>query len=504
MHSFRHPFATITSTAAVISLLSSCVLFSPNRLDNWSSPEEVESGKAKFLSDTTTLEQQAEIYTASSSLAPSSSSSSSSSHYSSSETPVVTTEASSETATSSDEPLPPPPQRQIRIALGDPSNTVPIILPAGSRWWIGGANQEPNESISPISNRAIEQEIQIIACERKMLCLTSPSLGKITLAETVRIAPPPEQWLTVKGKKHRGELLLKRSEKSVQPIIQLQLEDYLRGVVPLEIGKLDTTRFEALKAQAVAARTYTIRHLGQRASAGFDLFDDTRDQVYGGISAEDSLVTRAIQETAGLVMTWNGEPIESYYHSTCGGMTASLHEVWGKEKLPYLSSQPDLNSNGQPWCAGSAYLNWEFHWSWEQLDQMARNYLSTARPNPEISVQRVERLQVLSYFPDGRVNQLELIGEKGKRTIISGDKTRWLLRDPAQPQKILPSARFKLEAWGTKGVTAKGSGYGHGIGLCQMGARERARQGETFREILSAYYPGTVIETWKDETASTP
>src|SRR5690606_24745040 len=121
------------------------------------------------------------------------------------------------------------------------------------------------------------------------------------------------------------------------------MENYLLGVVPFEIGRVGPDLVEASKAQAVAARTYAIRYLGRRDSLGFDVFATVEDQVYGGAEGEHEPVSVAVRETAGQILTYGREPIEAFYHSTCGGVTAAIEEVWDEPPRPYLRSVIDVN-----------------------------------------------------------------------------------------------------------------------------------------------------------------
>ena len=126
-----------------------------------------------------------------------------------------------------------------------------------------------------------------------------------------------------------GMVLFKAEKGKVTAINAVDVEDYLRGVVPYEIGKLDSSRIEALKAQAVAARTYAYKHFGSRESLGFEVYADTKDQVYKGLESATPLTDNAVKATRGIVMTYGGDFIIAYYHSTCGGKTETM-ATWGR------------------------------------------------------------------------------------------------------------------------------------------------------------------------------
>ncbi|MDW7761428.1 MAG: SpoIID/LytB domain-containing protein [Acidobacteriota bacterium] len=159
-------------------------------------------------------------------------------------------------------------------------------------------------------------------------------------AETVLYFVPshPESFLSYNGRSYRGLFILRGTRKGVVLVNLLNLEDYLKGVVPGELSPYQFGKIEALKAQAVAARTYAMKNLGQYRDLGYDLVDTPRSQLYGGMSAEHPLSTRAVEETAGEVILHRGELINALYTSTCGGMTEDVENVFSGSPSPYLKS----------------------------------------------------------------------------------------------------------------------------------------------------------------------
>jgi stage II sporulation protein D len=164
---------------------------------------------------------------------------------------------------------------------------------------------------------------------------TSPLLDSrapVTFAPTDASAP-----LRFNEKPYRGRLeVFTNLNGSLTVVNVLGLEDYVRGVVPNELSPGGYGALEALKAQAVAARTYAVSNRGQFNAAGFDLLPTIRSQVYGGLSTEHPLSTRAVEETRGLIATYRGEPINALYTSTCGGRTEHAENIFGGEVVPYL------------------------------------------------------------------------------------------------------------------------------------------------------------------------
>jgi len=291
------------------------------------------------------------------------------------------------------------------------------------------------------------------------------------------------------GKAYRGSWAVLSTDSGLAVINSLPVEDYLKGVVPHEIGRLKRNELEALKAQAVAARTYAYRHLGSRKSQGFDVYADTRDQVYNGKNDEDSLTNEAILATSGLVIKYNGNLIEAYYHSTCSGKTDSP-EVWDSENKSYLVSVSD-SANGKVFCGFSKYMNWEEKFTKAELRNLFQKNMENAKADKIFSFDKVEQIFIIEKFSSGRVKRLVVFTDKGSFEIF-GDRTRWLFQ---RDGKILPSALFSISREKDNFIIT-GSGFGHGIGMCQIGVIARARDGQKFENILKAYYTDVSIEEY--------
>ncbi len=299
----------------------------------------------------------------------------------------------------------------------------------------------------------------------------------------------------------------------------LDLESYLRGVVPWEIGRHGRDKFTALEAQAVAARTYTISHLGTRKSRGFDVYASVQDQVYKGSADEDPLCNSAVESTAGLVLRFENEEIEAYYSACCGGVSSNIEEVWARGGRPYLISRPDSPGEGkEAYCATSRHFDWRESWTAGRLEEIMQKTLpeyvdyitqpgrsewagpvfsprdgssSASRPG------RLRNLEILDRTTSGRVARLAVTTDAGVYH-VRGDRVRWVLKPSSGNPFILRSALFEVELVrdGERlvEVATRGRGYGHGIGLCQTGALAMAERGKSVREILSHYYPGSTLD----------
>lgn len=369
-----------------------------------------------------------------------------------------------------------------------------------------------------------DRQVTLAAGEVARLQLSD---GQVTLADSTGalgapwlVASPldPDHTLRWDGRPWRGELHLIPTPGGggLSVINVLELESYLAGVVPREIGNgRPRTDLAAVAAQAVAARTYTISRLGAQDQRGFDLYSDVRDQAYGGVDWEDPLCNEALALTRGLVMRRGEELSPAYYHSTCGGHTAAVEHVWPYDAHPVLKGRPDQRPDGRPWCAASKYATWEARWTWPQLEAV----LQTSLPQYLDYVQniagqdwaqgafspssadargdqpgRLIKLEVRRRTPSGRVAVLAITTSAGTY-LVRGDRTRWVLRPPAGGPTLLRSSWFELAVDAQHAVVATGRGWGHGLGLCQMGALGRARAGQDFRGILAHYYPGTRLES---------
>jgi len=298
--------------------------------------------------------------------------------------------------------------------------------------------------------------------------------------------------LRVDGKGYRGSFEFTAQDNGMRTVNIVHTEDYLKGVVPHEIGKLDATGIEALKAQAVAARTYAFRHFNSRSSQGFDMYADVRDQVYEGRDGEYNLANQAVEATRGVVMQFDGKLIDAYYHSTSAGRTESV-AAWDRSDLPYLRSVLDVDSQGRPWCSESSYMQWKQRISDADLVALVRKNASQAKADRVFSFSEVRSIEIRNRLPGGRVGDLFVHTDQGSLR-VKGDRTRWLFKQGA---KILPSANFEVSHVDGTWIFS-GKGLGHGIGMCQMGARGRSRAGQNYPDILRHYYQGIDLISYQD------
>lgn len=314
----------------------------------------------------------------------------------------------------------------------------------------------------------------------------------------------PDEFISVEGKTYRGELWITgRRGDSVQVINVLPVEQYLRGVVPLEIGTTrDLSEFAAVQAQAVAARTYTYAKLPLTTKRPYDLAATVDDQVYGGVMAERPLSDRAVLETRGLVLEYGGRLAQAPYSSTCGGHTAAQPEVWThRGEQPYLRSISDrIPGTDRFYCDISPRFNWKRTYNADELNASLKRYLRGYAKVASGGPGNARLIAVDRLTASGRVGTLTIVTDRD-RYQLKGNAIRFVLRSSGG--EILNSTYFSVESdVGRNGRLSRvhftGRGNGHGIGMCQWGAIGRARAGQDFRQILRTYYQGTTIAAIED------
>ena len=308
------------------------------------------------------------------------------------------------------------------------------------------------------------------------------------------LAKSMQNYIELDDKSYRGSLILVPGKGGTFSVINYcDVEEYLRGVVPLEIGRRSSNEKEAVKAQAVAARTYTYKKMIENKRKPFDLYATVRDQVYGGIQAEHSSCDNAIYLTKDKVLIYKGTLIYAYYHSTCGGITANIRDVWNKGRaIPYLCSVKDINSQGKAYCSLSHNYTWSQSWDFSTLSHLIKKYTKKNKKSTNNFSGTIRDINIEGRFPCGRVSKIHIKTTVDTYT-YSGDFIRFKLIRDTKKNSILYSSRFNIVAMNNNSIQIKGYGYGHGIGMCQMGAIGRARVGQSFEKILQTYYPGSTI-----------
>jgi stage II sporulation protein D len=266
---------------------------------------------------------------------------------------------------------------------------------------------------------------------------------------------------------YNGQIEVWKGMNGLYLINELDLEDYVEGVVKAETGK--DWAMEALKAQAVVVRTYVLHQKQRSGGKKFHVTSTVLDQLYKGENT-DSSVSSAVAETSGEILTYNGEPIAAFYHSTSGGKTELPEEAFG-QSYPYLTS---VSSN----CKLSPYSSWVRRIPLKEIEKAT-------------GVENLKDISIASHTKTGRVKEIVLLSNPESKTIKATEFRKLL------GWKRLPSTDFTLKLDGEM-VDFEGKGYGHGVGLCQWSALEMALEGKTYKEILAHFYPGATLERYDE------
>ncbi len=336
----------------------------------------------------------------------------------------------------------------VRVLLGEVAGAVEVRMQGAHRGYLDArAAFETSYALTwPLQARG------------DLLYLDGRAVG-----QSLTLEPLDGSFIGWQGQAYRGGLRLTASGGRILIVNVLDLEAYLRGVAPAEMPA--NWPLEALRAQAVAARTYTLAELEPEAL--YDICATVECQHYAGVEAEHPRSDQAIAETKGQVLTYAGVVATTYYHADSGGMLASSAEVWG-EAEPYLVARPDVERN-------SPHKNWELGL---EPETVAADLRARGR-----DIGTVTGLRVLAYSESGRVTMAEFQGTKGV-AVLSAQALTELLRDAG-----LKSTRFKMVG----GLVAEGQGWGHGVGMSQYGARALAEAGYNYAQILAFYYPSTAF-----------
>jgi stage II sporulation protein D len=319
------------------------------------------------------------------------------------------------------------------------------------------------------------------------------SVARATVPAPAIARPADGGTVTLRGAPYRGEMVVQPgSGGGMTAVNRVDIESYLLGVVPRELGPTGSQYPEAAKAQAVAARTYAVKHLGARSRQGFDVYASTADQVYGGAAAEVPLVSEAVRATRGEVLVYGGTAIDAFYHSTCGGRTAAIEEVWSQAPVPYLVSVVDVDPRtGEAYDRLSGRFRWTERWSAAELVSTLNRTLADSLRGRAIT--QIRDARVVERTQSGRVRRMVVSTDAGDFN-LGRDRVRWILLTARGA--VLNSSKFDVSVARDAGgavsaLTVDGMGWGHGIGMCQFGAIGRALAGQDYRTILDAYYPRT-------------
>jgi stage II sporulation protein D len=258
---------------------------------------------------------------------------------------------------------------------------------------------------------------------------------------------------------------------------ELPLEEYLAGVLAAESSVED--EIEALKAQAIVSRAFAVKNLGRHSREGYDFCSTTHCQRFTFPKTKNAIsgaARRAVEETAGMILSDPlGKAVDAYFHAACGGVTANIETLWGAPAPSYLRGVRD------DFCATAPHRRWVQK---IPANQLARALQSDERTNPG---PRLASITVARRDATGRAETLTIEG--ARRRLVRGWDFK-LIVGRVLGWQMIKSSRFEVSRGGDDFIF-RGSGFGHGLGLCQEGAHVAARRGMSHRQILNHYFPGT-------------
>ncbi len=300
-------------------------------------------------------------------------------------------------------------------------------------------------------------------------------LGTLTFPSETRLVPREGAKVKVGNHYYTGPFILRLDPgQTITVIEEPSVETYLDGVLPHEMNP--DWPLEALKAQAVVARTFTYANMGKFRKEGFDLTNDTRSQVYRGLTLVNDNVRAAVRQTRGEVLGWKGKLLPVYYHACCGGQTTDASSPWGGDKK---DTPAPLRGVKDPWCRASPHASWTAYFAWDDLMNAADGVNPLPGPLKALKIGRKDLAgYVLSFTARASGEDHPLRGTDFRTRLGAGD---------------LRSLKIRRIVSRSKGLEFQGAGSGHGVGLCQWGARLQADKGRNYEKILRFYFPGAEL-----------
>ena len=304
--------------------------------------------------------------------------------------------------------------------------------------------------------------------------------------------------LGIGKQRYPGKLHFAMGGAGLEIANEVEIEQYLEGVLPGELPR--GFGIEAQRAQAVAARTYALVQRGKHGE--FDLCDRPHCQMYVGLTRASGRAIDAVRSTRHECLWHEGKLAYAFYSADCGGLSAKVEDVplvdKPAEPLPYLTLVRDAPAGGADYCAGSPYHAWTRRFSRQELEDRLNK-------EPETYVGELREVKVLDHDPSRRIRTVLLRGYDqpvvqpaaffgAPRLSANVEKkvSGWTLRRSVGPI-ALKSLLLRLDRPLPEVYRFQGSGFGHGLGLCQIGADGMARHGKDYRQILAHYYPGTRV-----------
>ncbi len=305
----------------------------------------------------------------------------------------------------------------------------------------------------------------------------------------IEIIPAKDPSIYVGKCLYRGRLQLIKTKQGLLSVINvLNIEDYIKGVLYHEISHRWPP--EAIKAQAIASRTFAIYQAQQRSDKEYYLRADVSSQVYRGVFAEKFRTSKAVDETAGQILMYRGKVLPAFFHATCGGRTEKASRLW-----KISSGVKPLRGVKCPFCENSPHFIWAKTISLDEIeDKISRAKEPTGKLPHQLKSSdvynnwcggKIKSIKILSRDRSGRVRSLRI--KAGKTIKMAAKEFRSILGT-----KVLNSTNFSMSIENNQ-VRFEGYGWGHGVGMCQWGAFSMAKKGYNCYQILRHYYPGANV-----------
>jgi stage II sporulation protein D len=350
--------------------------------------------------------------------------------------------------------------------VGKTGTSTPIKGFRTQGWFVGFASKQADESVNP--------RLGVLVFLKRSHGATAAQVSKRIFEE---YALSTDYTDCADRKRESVSPSVRVNLPRENAIRTMPLEDYVLGVVAAE-GSMET-RLEALKALAVATRSYAWKNIGRHNNQGFDFCNTTHCQLFSTAPSRE-LVRKAVAETRGEILRdREGAVVDAYFSASCGGETADIAKLWSTEPRPYLRGVRD------EFCASMPHSHW--------TDVIPTKELLRALnsdPRTEIG-DELKNLLILKQDKTGRAEKIAIVGRR-QRTVIGWDFKIIVGRELGW--NFLKSSRFRISRSGTDFIF-RGSGFGHGLGLCQEGAHVMAERGFDYRQILLKYFPATVVAT---------
>lgn len=336
---------------------------------------------------------------------------------------------------------------------------------------------------------AIIKKNNEIALFRDKKGITVEIQGKEFSGESFSLQAADGQTITFEKRSYHGSLRFLADGADVLIINVLDIEDYLKGVLPAELGKVNEDSVgEAVKAFAITARTFAVNRIMENKK-NYDVESTVSSQVFFSVESEKPFLNKLLEATNGKIIAYGGKPATVFFHSCCGGSTEDAANVFNSTTFPYLIAQKDGSPSN---CRNAGVFSWTEAYSAAEFVTLLHAYDKRVDAAKEIA-----SVQVPKKFPSGRAAGIEVTFTDSSLFSIPAKQIRLAIKRKNN-SGILRSSLFTIDLVYTENqlesIIFRGNGNGHGVGLCQWGAFQLAKDGKAYDDILDFYFPGTTLK----------